>query len=264
MDPLTRLENRSIYILREARRAFSPMGLLWSLGKDSNVMLHLARKAFGGRVPFPAIHVDTGKKFPEMYAFRAEYGKKWDLDLIVRDCPPVAATDESLPPAGRSAARKTAGLKNVLKEFGFKALVAGIRRDEQAIRAKERVFSPRDASGAWSARHHPPEFWDQFSTHLPQGGHMRIHPLLDWTERDIWLYTKRENIPVIDLYFARDGQRFRSLGDQDITNPVPSEADTVDKIIAELEHSRIAERAGRAMGHEAEDTFERLRSDGYL
>jgi len=264
MDPLTRLESRSIYILREARRAFTPMAMLWSLGKDSNVMLHLARKAFGGRVPFPAVHVDTGKKFPEMYAFRDQYAKEWDLDLIVRDCPPLGETDETLPPAARSAARKTAGLKNVLKEFKFKATIAGIRRDEQAIRAKERVFSPRDASGAWSARHHPPEFWDQFSTGLSEGGHMRIHPLLDWTERDIWLYTRRENLPVIDLYFTKDGTRYRSLGDQDITSPVASDARNVDEIITELESSKIAERAGRSMDHEAEDTFERLRSDGYL
>ena len=143
MDHLDELEAQSIYILREAFARLKKLALLWSLGKDSNVMIWLARKAFFGRVPFPALHVDTGKKFPEMYAFRDRYGKEWDLDLKIEPCPPIDAVDPTLPPAARSAARKTEGLKLALAKYGFDGLIAGIRRDEEATRAKERVFSPR-------------------------------------------------------------------------------------------------------------------------
>ncbi len=238
--------------------------MLWSLGKDSNVMLWLARKAFLGHVPFPAVHVDTGKKFPEMYDFRDRYSKEWNLNLIVRDCPPVDSVDPSLPPAARSAARKTEGLKRVMSEFGFKGIIAGIRRDEQATRAKERVFSPRADNGAWNFRDQPPEFWDHFKSDLPDGAHLRVHPLLAWTELDIWRYIERENIPVVSLYYTRNGKRYRSLGDQDITSPVVSEASTIEEIIHELENTKTSERAGRAMDHEREDAFERLRASGYM
>ena len=219
MDHLDELEAQSIYILREAFARLKKLALLWSLGKDSNVMIWLARKAFFGRVPFPALHVDTGKKFPEMYAFRDRYGKEWELDLKVEPCPPIDAVDPTLPPAARSAARKTEGLKLALTKYGFDGLIAGIRRDEEATRAKERVFSPRGLEGGWDVRDQPPEFWDQFNASPPPGAHLRIHPILHWTEADIWAYTKRENIPIIPLYLAKDGKRYRSLGDQDITNP---------------------------------------------
>jgi len=264
LDDLDQLEAQSIFILREAYRKLRPLGMLWSLGKDSNVMIWLARKAFMGRVPFPALHVDTGKKFPEMYAFRDEYAKKWNLDLVVRDCPPVEEIDPSLPPAARSAARKTAGLAALIEEQKFRGVIAGIRRDEQATRAKERVFSPRGAGHQWDVRNQPPEFWDQFATPHEEGMHIRVHPLLSWREIDIWRYIQRENIPVVDLYFSKNGRRYRSLGDQDITNPVESDAATLEDIIAELQSSRTSERAGRAMDHESEDAFERLRVAGYL
>lgn len=261
---LDQLEAQSIFILREAYSRLKPITMLWSLGKDSNVMLWLAKKAFLGHVPFPVTHVDTGKKFPEMYAFRDRYAKEWNLNLIVRDCPPVEEIDPSLPPAARSAARKTIGLKRVIGEFGFKGVIAGIRRDEQATRAKERVFSPRADGGAWDFRDQPTEFWDHFNASLPDGAHMRIHPLLSWTELDIWRYVQRENIPLVPLYFAKNGKRYRSLGDQDITSPVVSDASTLDEIIAELRSTRTSERAGRAMDHEREDAFERLRASGYM
>ena len=264
MSDLDALENQSIYILREAYSRLKPIAMLWSLGKDSNVMLWLARKAFLGHVPFPVVHVDTGKKFPEMYAFRDRFAKTWNLNLIVRDCPPVEEIDPSLPPAARSAARKTIGLKNVLEEFKFKGIIAGIRRDEQATRAKERVFSPRGLEGGWDVRDQPPEFWDQFNASPPPGAHLRIHPILHWTEADIWAYTKRENIPIIPLYLSKDGKRYRSLGDQDITNPVASTASSIDEILTELDGTKVPERAGRALDHETEDAFERLRVAGYL
>ena len=264
MERLQELEAQSIYILREAYNRIEPLAMLWSLGKDSNVMIWLARKAFFGRVPFPVLHVDTGKKFAEMYAFRDRYAAEWGLELWREECPPIEAIDPTLPPAARSAARKTQGLRAAIDRHGLKGVIAGIRRDEQATRAKERVFSPRDASGQWDFRDQPPEFWDQFKTDFPAGTHVRIHPLLHWTELDVWRYIGREGIPVVPLYFSRDGKRYRSLGDQDITNPIDSTAATVTEIIAELEITTTSERAGRAMDHEREDAFERLRADGYM
>ncbi|WP_374375296.1 sulfate adenylyltransferase subunit CysD [Dongia sp.] len=261
---LDQLEAQSIFILREAYARLKPIAMLWSLGKDSNVMVWLAKKAFLGHVPFPVVHVDTGKKFPEMYDFRERYAKEWNLNLIVRDCPPVESVDPSLPPAARSAARKTVGLKNVIDEFAFKGIIAGIRRDEQATRAKERVFSPRADGSTWDFRDQPAEFWDHFNAALPDSAHMRIHPLLAWTELDIWRYVQREQIPLVPLYFARNGKRYRSLGDSDITSPVVSDAHDLDAIIDELRTTKTSERAGRAMDHEREDAFERLRASGYM
>jgi 3'-phosphoadenosine 5'-phosphosulfate sulfotransferase (PAPS reductase)/FAD synthetase len=199
MDHLDALEAQSIYILREAFARLKKLALLWSLGKDSNVMIWLARKAFFGRVPFPAMHVDTGKKFPEMYAFRDRYGKEWELDLRIEPCPPLETIDPTLPPAARSAARQTDGLKLALAKYA-----------------------------------------------------------------DIWAYTKRENIPIIPLYLAKDGKRYRSLGDADITNPVASNAASIEEILIELDGTKVPERAGRALDHETEDAFERLRVAGYL
>ncbi len=264
MSNLDALENESIYILREAYNRFERLAMLWSLGKDSNVMIWLARRAFLGRVPFPVAHLDTGKEFPETYAFRDQYTREWGLDLIADECPPIEATDPSLPPDSRFAARKSLGLSQAIERYGFEALITGIRRDEQSTRAKERVFSPRGDEGEWNFRDQPPEFWDQYNTDLGPGTHMRVHPLLHWTEIDIWRYIQRENIPVVPLYFARNGKRFRSLGEEGITLPIDSTASTLDEIIAELEATRAPERAGRTMDHESEDAFERLRAQGYL
>lgn len=264
MHTLDELEAQSVYIFREAFNRLDDIAMLWSLGKDSNVMIWLARKAFFGHVPFPVLHVDTGRKFPEMYDFRDRYAAEWGLDFLREECPPVEAVDQTLPPAARSAARKTLGLKDAVAKHGFRGLFAGIRRDEEALRAKERVFSPRGAAGQWDFRDQPPEFWDQYKTDFPPVTHLRIHPLLHWTEADIWRYTLREAIPVIPLYFAKDGKRYRSLGDRDITFPVASTATTIEEIIEELQTTRVSERAGRAMDHEAEDSFERLRAEGYM
>lgn len=264
MDRLDQLESQSIFIFREAFNKIDKIAMLWSLGKDSNVMIWLARKAFFGHIPFPVMHVDTGKKFPEMYDFRDRYAGEWGLNFIREECPALETIDDTLPPAARSAARKTEGLKLAIKKHGFNALFAGIRRDEEATRAKERVFSPRGLTGQWDFKDQPPEFWDQFKTDFPPGTHIRIHPLLHWTEIDIWLYTQREQIPTIPLYFSKDGQRYRSLGDKDITFPIASTASTIEEIIEELRTTKISERSGRAMDHESEDAFERLRADGYL
>lgn len=264
MTHLDALESQSVYIIREAFNRVPRLAMLWSLGKDSNVMVWLARKAFFGRVPFPVLHVDTGRKFPEMYAFRDRYAAAWGLELMIGECPPLSEMDPNLPPAARAAARKTAGLKRMIEEKGYLGIFAGIRRDEEATRAKERVFSPRGEGSRWDFRNQPPELWDQFMTEVPPGSHLRIHPLLDWTELDVWRYIEREKIPVVDLYFAKGGKRYRSLGDRDSTRPIASNAATIEEIIVELEETRVAERSGRIMDHEAEDSFERLRADGYM
>ena len=261
---LKKLENESIYILRQAYRSIKNISMLWSLGKDSNVMVWIAFKAFLGKIPFPLVHVDTGKKFKEMYDFRNKYEKNWNIKLIKGDCPPVEEIDPSLPPAARSAARKTEGLKKILKMYKFKGIVAGIRRDEQGTRAKERIFSPRDESGKWDVKNQPPEFWDQSNFNYPDKVHIRIHPLLSWTEIDIWQYIKDQKIPIVDLYFSKNGKRYRSLGDKDITSPVNSNAKNLDEIISELQITKVSERSGRAMDHEQEDVFEKLRTKGYM
>lgn len=276
-DHLDQLESQSVYILREAFNKIRKPAMLWSFGKDSTVMIHLARKAFGGHVPFPLIHCDTGLEMDEVYAYRDRYVKEWNLNFISEICPPIETTDATLPHSARVAARKTGGLKNVIAKHGFNGIVVGIRRDEEGTRAKERYFSPRDGEGQWDVKDQPPEFWDQFKTDFPPETHLRIHPLLHWTELDIWLYIAREEIPIVPLYFARSygeffGQdyggkmmRFRSLGEKGITYPVPSDAATIDEILAELRVTKVSERSGRPMGaDEDESAFERLRADGYM
>jgi sulfate adenylyltransferase subunit 2 len=261
---LMELENQSIYILREAFARLPRLAMLWSVGKDSNVLIWLARKAFYGRVPFSVVELDTGMELPAVYDFRDRYAKEWGLDLRVEDCPPVEDIDPTLPPLARAAARKSAGLMNLVRREKLNGVIVGIRRDEQSTRAKERVFSPRNAAGDWDISHQPAEFWGHYKATVAEGEHVRVHPLLGWTELDIWRYTKSENIPVVSAYLAQDGLRYRSLGERNITQPMASNAASVDEIIAELEATRAPERAGRTMDHEEEDSFERLRSGGYL
>jgi sulfate adenylyltransferase subunit 2 len=263
-DDLHELEQQSIHVIREAYARLKPLAMLWSIGKDSNTLLWLVRKAFLGRIPFPVMLLDTGNEFPEVYALRDRIVAEWKLDCINVLCPPVAETDPTLPPAARAAARKTLGLKRVIADRQLRGVMLGIRRDEQLIRGKERVFSPRRTDGSWDFRDQPAEFWDQYQTEFPPEVHVRVHPLLSWTELDVWRYVERERIPVCELYFAKGGKRYRSLGESDITSPIDSDAATIGEIIRELEHTRASERAGRAMDHEREDAFERLRAAGYM
>ena len=274
---LDALEAQSIYIFREAFNKIDNIGMLWSFGKDSNVMIHLARKAFFGRIPFPLVHCDTELEMKEVYEFRDQYVKEWGVNFLSPTCPPIEETDASLPHSARVAARKTLGLAKVIEEQKFNGIVTGIRRDEEGTRAKERYFSPRGEAGEWDVKDQPPEFWDQFKTDFPNGTHIRIHPLLHWTELDVWLYIKRENIPIVPLYFAKEYNefegkefggkmmRFRSLGERGITWPLESNADTIDKVIEELRTTKVSERSGRPMGaDEDESSFERLRAAGYM
>ena len=261
---LDALEARSIWIVREAYRRLKPLGMLWSIGKDSTALLWLVKKAFLGTVPFPVTLLDTGMEFPEVYAFRDELIDRWQLTYVNAECPPESAVDQTLAPAGRAAARKTEVLKLLLSRERWRGVLLGIRRDEQATRAKERIFSPRTLSGAWNAHNQLPEFWDYYNTEVADGEHVRVHPLLRWTEVDVWRYTKRENLPYCPLYLSRAGKRYRSLGESNITFPIDSAAASIDDIIEELIATNQPERAGRSMDHESEDAFERLRSAGYM
>ena len=267
MDRLTELENRSIYIIREAYNQFDNLAALWSVGKDSTALVWLCKKAFFGEVPFPVIYIDTGHHFKEMYEFRDEQVKNWDLDLI------VARNDEALQrgvgPHGESKLEccnelKTNALKNCIAERGFEALLLGIRRDEHGIRAKERYFSPRDQQFKWNYEDQPPELWDQYTTEAEDEFHLRVHPILEWRELDVWLYVRRENLPVNPLYYAQEGRRYRSLGCETCTSAVESGANDLDSVIEEIRTGNTAERAGRAQDKEDVDTMQKLRAVGYM
>ncbi len=269
---LTTLEARSIYVIREAYYRFKDkLAVLVSWGKDSTTLLYLVRKAFFGKVPIPVLHIDTGYKMEEIYKFREKLCQEWNLNLI------VAKNEEAIkrgmgPEQGRlecCTALKTKALKNALETYGIKALLVGIRRDEHAIRAKERYFSARDKNFQWNYLTQPPELWEQFNVEVSdESSHIRVHPLLHWREIDIWRYIKKENIPVVDLYFAKKYgdkmMRYRSLGCKPCVVPVPSTAATIDEIIEELEHTKTAERAGRAQDKESEYMMQKLRALGYM
>jgi|SRR3989338_466494 len=267
MDHLDYLESRSIYIIREAYAKFKKIGMLWSIGKDSTTLVWLARKAFYGKIPFSLVHIDTGHKFPEMYAFRDEWVKKWGLNFVVGRNEEAIKRGVICKPGDTEACSvelKTKGLQMTIQEHGFKALILGIRRDEHGIRAKERYFSPRDEQFRWNYKDQPPELWDQFKSKQKEETHIRVHPLLDWTELDVWMYIRREGIPINSLYFAKNGYRYRSLGCKTSTSPIKSDADTVDKIIEELKVTKLAERSGRALDKEQTYMMQKLRALGYM
>ncbi len=266
MEHLDRLEAQSIYILREAYKKFGKLGMLWSIGKDSTVLLWLAQKAFFGHCPFPLIHVDTNYKISAMIEYRDRLAKELGLDLIVHKN--QEALNEGMGPEhGRLVcckALKTDGLQQVVTSYQFEGLILGIRRDEEGSRSKERVFSERNKDSEWDYTNQPPELWDQFKTDFPKGNHIRVHPLLHWNEIDIWAYVQRENIPLIDLYFAKDGKRYRSLGCAPCTGTIDSTATTVEEIIQELKQTNVSERAGRAQDQEDAYAMQKLRKDGYM
>src|SRR5258705_10677610 len=261
------LENQSIFIFREAYHTFKKIAMPWTMSKALLVLVWLTRKAFLGRVAFPVQHIDKTYEFPEMLEFREWARKHHDLNLIVKTNTEARARGigyETHDPVTVTHELKTVTLQQVLAEYKWDALITGIRRDEDPTRAKERYFSPRNAQFEWDYKDKPPEFWSQFVTGVSKGEHVRVQPLLDWTEVDIWRYIQRENIPIPQLYFARNGERYRSLGCSPITKPVVSNATTIDEIIAELEATKVGERAGRAQDHYERNAMQKLRAKGFL
>ncbi len=264
------LERYSIWILREAKRHFKRLAMLWSIGKDSNVMLWLTRKAFFNEIPFPFIHIDTSFKDPRMIKFRDKIAKQYNIDLIVSSNKQALAENMNYT-KGRlncCGALKTQALQQVVNERNIQALLVGIRRDEEGSRGKERVFSPRGSGFDWNYKDQPPEFWGQFDIPSDETVHVRVHPLLEWTELDIWRNIEREESKGIpfpkELYLANDGKRYRSLGCMPCNFPINSNASTVSEIIAELEATNIPERSGRAQDKEVAYAMQKLRTEGYM
>ena len=294
---LKRLEAESISIMREVVAEFRNPVMLYSIGKDSSVMLHLARKAFfPGKPPFPLLHIDTGWKFREMIAFRDETARELGLDLFVHTNEEGRARGINPITSGsalHTAIMKTEALKQALDRHGFVAAFGGARRDEEKSRAKERIFSLRSAEHAWNPKNQRPELWRLYNTRLRQGESMRVFPLSNWTELDVWEYVAAEQIPVVPLYFAklrlvvrRDGVlimvdddrlpikpeerpemrlvRFRTLGCYPLTGAIESPAATLRDIIEELRQSRLSERQGRLIDNDEEAAMERKKREGYF
>lgn len=262
-DDLDELESESIYLIREGYRHFRRCGFLWSIGKDSTVLLWLARKAFLGKIPVPVVHIDTSFKFKEIYGFRDEYREKWELPLAIirNDAAIDAGMNKAQGTVACCGALKTGALKYAIESLKLDALYLGIRRDEHGIRAKERFFSPRSGDMQWHYRNQPPELWHIFGSR-EDASHYRLHPLLSWTELDIWRYIEREGIPVTSLYFAKEGKRYRSIGCEPCCHAIASQADTIPKIIEELRTTNRPEREGRSQ--DKEGTMQKLRSLGYM
>ena len=293
MDHLEKLESQSVYILREAYSQFKNLCMLWSIGKDSTVLLWLARKAFFGHVPFPLVHIDTSFKIPQMIEYRDRLALDWDLNMVYGTNEKALAEKRTFPAGVLTRvecckALKTDALKNTLsgewtryrldhktKKYvkdsdrePYTGVIVGVRADEEGSRSKERYFSPRDKRSDWHIGEQPPELWNQFKTEFAPGTHIRVHPLLDWTELNIWEYIDRENIPVVPLYFDNGkGERYRSLGCYPCTFPVQSTAKNIKEIIEELKTGKfanIAERSGRAQDAEDGGGLETLRKEGYM
>jgi len=294
---LKRLEAESISIIREVAAAFRNPVMLYSIGKDSGVMLHLAMKAFApGKPPFPLLHVDTTWKFRDMIEFRDRIAREYGLDLLVhvneeglrRGISPITSGS-----ALHTQVMKTEALKQALDKYGFDAAFGGARRDEEKSRAKERIFSFRSAGHGWDPRNQRPELWNLYNTRIRQGESIRVFPLSNWTEFDVWDYVLAENLPVVPLYFAkprpvvrRSGTwimvdddrlplnpgeqpemrwvRFRTLGCYPLSGAVESRAETLPEIIAEMRAARTSERQGRLIDTDEEASMEKKKREGYF
>ena len=294
---LQQLEAESIHIIREVAAEFENPVMMYSIGKDSSVMLHLARKAFyPGKIPFPLLHVDTNWKFKEMITFRDETAKKYGLDLIVHKNPDGLAM--GINPFVHGSGKhtdimKTEGLKQALNQHGFDAAFGGARRDEEKSRAKERVYSFRDKNHAWDPKNQRPELWRLYNGQVNKGESIRVFPLSNWTELDIWQYIYLENIEIVPLYFAkprpvveRDGVtimvdddrmplaegevpqqewvRFRTLGCYPLTGAIESRATTLPEIIEEMLVSTSSERQGRVIDNDGAGSMELKKRQGYF
>ncbi len=297
MSHLDRLEAESIHILREVAAEFRAPVMLYSIGKDSSVLLHLLRKAFHpAPPPIPLLHVDTTWKFRDMYALRDRAPGLYGVELAVHVNPD--GLRDGIGPFTHGATvhtdiMKTQGLRQALEAGGHDAAIGGARRDEEKSRAKERIFSFRNAQHRWDPKNQRPELWNVYNTRIHRGESVRVFPLSNWTELDVWLYIFRENIPVVPLYFAaerpvveRDGAlimvdddrmpltpgetpmlrqvRFRTLGCYPLTGAIESDADTLEKVIAEMLVARSSERQGRVIDHDPGASMEKKKQEGYF
>lgn len=293
---IQQLEAEAIHIMREVAAEFKKAVMLYSIGKDSGVLLHLAQKAFApGRIPFPLLHVDTTWKFKEMYAFREQITAQYDLDLIIHRNPDGVAMGINPFIHGSSKhtdIMKTVGLKQALSKYGFDAAFGGARRDEEKSRAKERVYSFRDRNHRWDPKNQRPELWSIYNGEISDGESIRVFPLSNWTELDIWVYILQENIPMVPLYFAaerpvveRDGVlimvnddrmellpgeeirhemvRFRTLGCYPLTGAVRSTATTLEAVVEETLRARTSERQGRVIDVD-QAGMEKKKREGYF
>lgn len=296
LNHLQQLEAESIHILREVVAECANPVMLYSIGKDSSVMLHLARKAFGGRLPFPVLHVDTGWKFRAMVDFRDRTARELGLNLIVWTNSEGAS--QGINPFDHGSQKythvmKTEALKQALDHYAFDAAFGGARRDEEKSRGKERVFSFRDRFHQWDPKNQRPELWNVYNSRVNKGESIRVFPLSNWTELDVWLYVHQQQIPVVPLYFAaerplveRDGMlimveddrlplrpgeqpqirrvRFRTLGCYPLTGAMESEATTVPEVIQEMLGTRYSERQGRLIDHDDSGSMEKKKREGYF
>ncbi|WP_114389292.1 sulfate adenylyltransferase subunit CysD [Notoacmeibacter marinus] len=297
LSHLQRLEAESIHIFREVAASFDNPVMLYSVGKDSSVMLHLALKAFyPAPPPFPFLHVDTTWKFREMIEFRDRMARDKGFDLLVHTNEEARA--EGVGPFSHGSSvhthlYKTVGLRQALDKYGFDAAFGGARRDEEKSRAKERIFSFRNASHGWDPKNQRPEMWNIYNTRVAKGESIRVFPLSNWTELDIWQYILQERIPIVPLYFAkprpvveRDGMlimrddermdllpgeepaerlvRFRTLGCYPLTGAIDSDADTLEAIIAEMLVARTSERQGRLIDKDEAGSMEKKKREGYF
>lgn len=296
-DHLKRLESESIYILREVAAEFRNPVMLYSIGKDSSVMLHLAQKAFApAKIPFPLLHIDTTWKFRDMISFRDDTAKRLGLELLVHVN--TEGIEAGIDPIRSGSALhtkilKTDALRQALDKHGFDAAIGGARRDEEKSRAKERIFSHRSRGHVWNPRLQRPELWSLFNTRLGPGESMRVFPLSNWTEKDIWQYILEERLPVVPLYFAakrpvvrRAGTwimvdddrlplevdekpewrmvRFRTLGCYPLTGAIESTAATVEDIVSEVLHASSSERQGRLIDSDDDASMEKKKREGYF
>ncbi len=291
------LENEAIYIFREVAAQFEKPVLLFSGGKDSITLVRLAQKAFyPGKIPFPLMHIDTGHNFPETIAFRDQLVKELGVELIVRNVQDSIDQGKVIEETGKYASRnslQTTTLLDAIEEFKFDACMGGARRDEEKARAKERIFSVRDDFGQWDEKNQRPELFDMLNGEIEIGQNVRVFPISNWTELDVWSYIQKEKIEIPSIYFAhkravfmRDGLiwsaedevvfraedelveekmvRFRTVGDMSCTAAVLSYADTIDKVVAEIRESKISERGARIDDKRSEAAMEKRKQQGYF
>jgi len=295
---LDQLEAESIHILREVVAEFDRPVMLYSVGKDSSVMVRLAQKAFApGRIPFPLLHVDTGYKFPEMYEFRDRFVREIGADLDIyrnEDAIAAGANPYDLGTQKCCGLLKTSALLQALKRGNYDAAFGGARRDEEKSRAKERVYSFRDRFGQWDPKNQRPELWNLYNSHREPGENIRVFPLSNWTELDVWLYIYKEDIPIVPMYYAREREvvvrgeqliplegsqtarvlsgekpqrvmcRFRTLGCIPCTGAVKSNATTMEMILEELMVARHSERITRVIDHDRDGSMELKKREGYF